>query len=299
VATAGLGARRSALDGVMVPETTPFGADGGIDERAFEDNVRAHLAAGVLGIVTAGSTGEAALLGKGERARLVECARALVSEDGWLIAGVGAESTRATVRRARTAALAGADAVLVVAPHYYGAAMTDTALETHYRRVADDSPVPVILYNIPKYAHFALSAALVAALAKHENIVGIKDSSGDLDSLRGYLSSQSEAFTVLTGSGGTLLAALELGARGGILAVGCFAARTAVDVFEAHGRGDRAAARSAQEKLVPLSREIVGALGPAGIKAAMDAVGLRGGAVRGPLTDLDAAQRLAIARLLA
>jgi 4-hydroxy-2-oxoglutarate aldolase len=287
-----------ALGGVMVPETTPFAADGNLDAAAFARNVEAHVAAGLRGIVTAGSTGEAALLEEAERATLVEIARPLVPADRWLIAGVGAESTRATVRRAHEAGARGADAVLVVAPHYYGASMTDAALDAHYRRVAEESPVPVVLYNIPKYAHFALSAALVAGLARHPNIIGIKDSSGDLESLKGYLAVQSASFTVLTGSGGGLLAGLEAGARGGILAVACFAARTAVEVFDAHRRGDRAAAAAAQAKLIPMAKEIVGAMGPAGVKAAMDVVGLRGGPVRGPLQEVEAAQRASIAALM-
>ena len=298
MAATGPGDRRSALGGVMVPETTPFDANGELDGAAFRANVRAHIKAGVNGIVTAGSTGEAALLDDEERVRLVELARAIVPAEKWVIAGVGAESTRATIWRARDAAAQGADAVLVVAPHYYGAGMTVAALEAHYRTVADASTVPLVLYNIPKYAHFALPAALVARLAKHGNIIGIKDSSGDLESLRGYLASQSAAFTVLTGSGSGLLAALELGARGGILAVACFAASEAVGVFEAYGRGDREVARMGQEKLASYAKEIVSALGPAGVKAAMDAAGYKGGAVRGPLLPVSAVQREEIARML-
>jgi len=283
----------------MVPEVTPFDASGELDGAAFRANLRAHIKAGVNGIVTAGSTGEAALLDDEERVRLVELARAMVPAEQWVIAGVGAESTRATIWRARDAAAQGADAVLVVAPHYFGAQMTEEALEAHYRTVADASTVPVILYNIPKYAHFALSAALVARLARHGNIIGIKDSSGDVESLKGYLASQSDAFTVLTGSGSGLLAALELGARGGILAVACFAASEAAGVYEAHGRGDRDAASAGQEKLAAYAKEIVGALGPAGVKAAMDAAGLKGGPVRAPLLPVSAAQREAIVKLLA
>jgi len=209
-----------------------------------------------------------------------------VPADRWLIAGVGAESTRATIQRARDAAARGADAVLVVAPHYYGSAMSNAALSAHYHRVADESPVPVVLYNIPKYAHFSLSPELVALLARHHNVIGIKDSSGDANSLRGYLLSQSQKFSVLTGSGASLLEALELGASGGILAVACFAVPIVREVYEALGRGDRGSAARAQAALVPLAKEIVGLYGPAGVKAAMQIVGLRGGSVRQPLLDL-------------
>lgn len=206
--------------GVLAPVVSTFDAEtGDLAPVPFRANIRAHMDAGLAGVVIAGSTGEAALLGERERADLVEWARTLVPEDRWLIAGVGGESTRITIDRARQMAERGADAVIVVSPHYYTAAMTPEALATHFRRVADASPVPVILYNIPKYTHFALDPGLVFELATHGNVIGIKDSSGDLKLLGGYLAAQSDRFAVLTGSGASIYAALEMGARGGILAV--------------------------------------------------------------------------------
>ncbi|MDB4886543.1 MAG: dihydrodipicolinate synthetase, partial [Gemmatimonadetes bacterium] len=270
----------------------PFDGDGALDLPAFRANVRAHLAAGLHGIVVAGSTGEAALLDEAERAQLVEAARAETPAGRPLIVGIGAESTRATVARARMAAERGADAVLVVAPHYYGDAMTTDALRTHYERVADASPAPVLLYTIPKYMHFALSPALVAELARHENIVGMKDSSGDAALFRGYLESRCDAFQVLTGSGTLLGEALRLGADGAILAVALFAPMQSLLVLAAVRDGDADALAGAQAHLSPLAAEIVGGMGVAGVKAALDAVGLGGGAPRAPLQQLDE-QRLA------
>ena len=123
---------------------------------AFAANVRAHLAAGLHGVVVTGSTGEAALLDEDERAHLVDLARDATPHDRTLLVGTGAESTRAVIARNRMAAERGADGVLVVAPHYYGDAMTADALRDHYERIADASPVPVLLYTIPKYMHFAV-----------------------------------------------------------------------------------------------------------------------------------------------
>ena len=287
------------LAGVFSPVVTTFDDHtGDLAPVAFRANLRAHLAAGVRGIVLSGSTGEAALLDEGERARLIEWARPLVGDDRWLVVGTGAESTRLCVRRCADAAERGADAVLVVSPHYYGAQMTSEALASHFRSVADTSPLPVILYNIPKYTHFALEAGLVHELAKHANVIGIKDSSGDLKMLAGYLSAQSPRFAVLTGSGGGLYPALEMGARGGILAVSLFAAAPAVEVFAAFSRGDMASAGRAQERLGPLAKVIVGGLGVVGVKAAMDLVGLNGGPVRSPLLPLRAAERERVAALL-
>jgi 4-hydroxy-2-oxoglutarate aldolase len=287
------------LGGILGPLTTPFDPEtGDLAPVSFRNAVRAHLEAGLDGVVIAGSTGEAALLEEDERRRLIELARPEVPAEGWLIAGVGGESTRLTIRRAVDAAVRGADAVLVVSPHYYGAAMTTDALRLHFTRVADASPCPVVLYNIPKYAHLTLEPALVRELAEHENVIGIKDSSGDLVLLRAYLQAQSPAFSVLTGSGSSVHAALELGARGGILAVALFAAPLTLAVRDAFASEDRDRSMEAQERLVPLARTIVAELGVAGVKAALDAIGIDGGPVRPPLLPLPAERREEVRMLL-
>jgi 4-hydroxy-2-oxoglutarate aldolase len=287
------------LRGITGPVVTPFDESSGeIAGEAFGANIDAHLAEGLSGVLVAGSTGEAALLDDAERSRLTEIARARVPSHCTLLVGAGAESTRATVARARDAASHGADAVLVVAPHYYGSAMTDDALSAHYRRVADASPIPVLLYNIPKYMHFALSPRLVAELARHENIVGMKDSSGDLEMLERYVALQSDGFTVLTGHAGTLLAALRMGAGGAILAASLFAAPLAMDVIRAFAAGNDERATEVQARLTPLNREVVGTLGVPGIKAALDLVGLAGGAPRAPLRALPESERDRVAELV-
>ena len=287
-----------SLDGVFGPVTTPFRPDGEVDRAAFERNLTAHMRHGLRGVVVTGSTGEAVLLDERERQQLVEWARPIVSGNGVLMAGAGAESTRTTVKYASSAARAGADAVLVVAPHYFGSAMTDAALRAHYLRVADESPVPVILYNIPKYMHFRLSDALVAELARHENVIGIKDSSGQKDSLAGYLAAQSPTFAVLTGNGQFWRTALGMGAQGGILAVALFAAELALGVASAVQRSDAATADELQNRLSPLARTIVGELGVPGVKAALDLVGLHGGAPRLPLLPLSQAEQQRVRDLL-
>lgn len=269
--------------GVMGPMVTPFNADESLDLDGYAFNVRAHMAAGLHGVLVAGSTGEAALLSDDERRILIEAARGIVPADRTLLAGTGAESTRHCIARCRDAAAAGADAVLVVAPHYYSGSMTPAALKAHYLRVADHSPIPVLLYNIPKYAHFRLEPELIAELAQHENIRGMKDSAGDMTYFARYVESQSDTFDVMTGHGGTFATALSLGARGGILAVALFAAELALEVWEAHGEHRQADADAAQKPLVPMAAEIIARMGVPGVKAAMERVGLRGGNVRLPL----------------
>lgn len=275
-----------ALNGIFGPVVTPFDAAGDLDDAAFARNVRAHLAAGLHGIVVGGSTGEAALLDEGERARLVELARHDMPRERPLIVGTGGESTRAVIARNRVAAERGADAVLVVAPHYYGDKMTPDALREHYERIADASPVPVLLYTIPKYMHFATPPELVAELARHANIVGMKDSSGDATLFTRYLASQSDGFQVLTGSATLLAEALRLGAAGGVLAAALFAPALALEVWRARREGDDAGAAAAQSRLTPLNVRIVGGMGVSGVKAALDVAGLTGGAPRPPLQPL-------------
>ena len=287
--------------GVFAPVVTTFyeAAEGGdVDLAAFAANIRAHLAAGMHGIVVTGSTGEAALLDFDERGALVDTAREMVPSDKRLIVGTGAESTRACIKLTRDAASRGADGVLVVAPHYYGAAMTEAALSHHYHAVADASPVPVMLYSIPKYMHFALSPALVSDLARHENVIGIKDSSGNRELFAEYMKAQSAKFSVLTGNAPMFHHALSIGSRGGILAVALFAAALTMDVYDAAQRGDSEGAAAAQARVTPLGARIVGEMGVAGVKAAMDRVGLVGGPVRSPLLPLDANQRAALDELL-
>ena len=287
------------LRGVFAPVVTTFSPENGeLDVKSFEANVAAHLAAGLHGIVVTGSTGEAALLDANERAALVEATRRLTPSDKAVLVGTGAESTRTCIVQTREAARRGADGALVVAPHYYGSAMTPAALRAHYLRVADESPVPVMLYTIPKYMHFALEASLVAELAKHENIIGMKDSSGNRDLWTGYMQSQSPAFAVLTGNAQMFHHAMATGGTGGILAGALFAPAIALDIFDSVRRGDEAAATAAQARFTPMGAKIVGELGVAGVKVAMDRVGLAGGPVRLPLLPLDDAQGAVVHRTL-
>lgn len=289
---------RGRPSGLLVPLTTPFDPQTGeVAPVALRGNARAVLEMGVDGIVATGSTGEAALLSEAEYASVVQWLRELVPDDRWLIVGTGRESTRATIAACRMAGEEGADAVMVRAPSYYGVVLSTAALAAHFRRVADESPVPVLLYNMPKYTHVNFSETLVAALADHDNIAGLKESSGDLKQFA-VLQSAAPRWALFMGSGSRYYSGLELGAAGGVLAVACFAAAIAVQVRDRFKGGDRAGAGAAQEALSPLSRDIVDRLGVPGVKAAMDAAGLVGGPVRPPLADLPEAERTRIGAMV-
>jgi 4-hydroxy-2-oxoglutarate aldolase len=286
------------VNGVFAPIPTPFEpGTGDLAPNHLRNNISRLLADGVDGIVVSGSTGEAPLLDVEEQRRLVGLARDVVSDGAWLIAGTGAESTRQTVALSQAAAAEGADAVLVRPPGYFSAAVTQASLVAHFRAVADACPVPLVIYNIPKYTHLPLAAALLQQLAGHARIVGVKDSSGDLKNLAAYREAV-PSWTVLAGSASLLYAALELGCQGGVVGVACFAPRLCVSLMTSFRGGDRVAAGRMQERVGPLDKEIVGKLGPAGVKAAMDAVGLYGGPVRAPLAPVTPADRERVAVLV-
>jgi len=272
--------------GLLVPITTPFDpATGDVAPVALRENARQVLTAGASGLVAGGSTGEAALLSDDEFNHVLEWLRDVVTEDQWLIAGTGRESTRATVDACQAAAERGADAALVRTPSYYAPNISGPALLSHFRAVADESPIPILLYNMPKYTNLPIPDTLIASLSGHQNIWGAKDSSGDLKNFSMYRDAAPDG-TMLMGSAARCYAALELGAAGTIAAVGCFAPAPVARICARFFDGDRAGAGSIQEMVAPLHTGIVGKFGVAGVKAAMDAVGLQGGPVRAPLASL-------------
>jgi 4-hydroxy-2-oxoglutarate aldolase len=294
-------ARLSAesLRGILIPFVTPFDEVGEVDARAVRANLEKWNEAGVSGYVALGSTGERVHLSERECLTVIETARETIPAALSLIVGAGQQSTRLTIEEVKRWINAGADAVLLITPGYYRPQMTQDALADYYRAVADASTVPVVLYNIPQVTGITLAPETVAALAEHENICGIKDSSGDVVALGETLRLVPEDFSVLTGHGSALLAALSLGADGAILAVGCFATRACVEIYEAFHAVDYERARAVQRKVAHLVRAVMGRHGIGGIKAAMSEIGLEGGRVRAPLIMPNEAARLEIAGQLA
>ncbi|HEX8245750.1 MAG TPA: dihydrodipicolinate synthase family protein [Longimicrobium sp.] len=278
------------LRGIFAPATTPFDpVTGDADVVSLRANLRRWLEAPLAGVVLFGSTGEGPLLDEDEKARLAAASREVVDGGRLLLAGTGAESTRATIRATAAVASAGADAVLVQPPAYYRPAMTPEALRDHYTAVADASPVPVILYQVPpRFSTVELAAGLVGELARHPNVIGIKDSHGDLKSLAALVDACGGNAQVLVGSGAVLYGALEAGAVGGILAVALLAPHECAAVCRAFAEERFADAGRLQERLSPVHRAIVAELGVAGMKAALDELGMHGGAPRPPLKPLRA-----------
>ena len=283
----------SSLQGVHLPVTTPFAGAGGVDASAFGSNLDAFLAHPIAGLVIAGSTGEAPLLSDDELFMLVEQAAVRIGERS-LIVGTGAESTRRVIATSRAAADRGATAVLVRAPYYFAPAMSHAVLTDYWTAVADASPVPVILYHIPKFVPVDVTPELVGQLTEHPNIVGIKDSTGTMDSLRGFIGACGSNASVLVGSGALLLDALEAGAVGGILGSAVVAPGVASELYAAWRDGDPDRARGLQGVLGPLHVSIVVGCGNPGVKAALDRLGLYGGPPRPPLPPVDADRAAAV-----
>jgi 4-hydroxy-2-oxoglutarate aldolase len=282
----------------MLPFPTPFDEDDSVATYAMRSNIERWNRTGVVGYVALGSTGERAHLDERECLEVIEAAREAVPDSMAFIVGAGQQGTRATVNEVRRFGAAGADALLVITPHFYRGAMTQDALVGHYLAVADAATVPVILYSMPEFTGVAIAPETVARLSEHENIIGIKDSSGDLIGLTETLRLVPDDFAVMTGNGALLYAALNAGAGGAILAVGCVAPGLCVDIYRAVEEGDHGRAREMQRRLTPLARAVTVRYGIGGLKAALDLVGFAGGEVRAPLRGVSEEARREIARLL-
>ncbi len=286
------------LSGIIPPVPTPFTRIGELDLDALQRLIGA-LEPEVDGFVILGSNGEAAFLSEEERRRVLESAREAIPENKIMLAGTGGEATRLVAARNEEAAAAGADAALVLPPHYYKGAMTDGVLAQHYLTLADSSPLPLMLYNIPAATTLSLSPALVGTLAQHERVVGLKDSSGNIMALTEIMRHVPADFTVLTGNAPTFVPALSLGAKGGILAVANVAARAYRGMLESFSRGDLEAARRAQLRYNPLALAVTALYGVPGLKAALRAQGLPAGYPRAPLQDVSREAEESIKSLLA
>lgn len=286
------------LSTILLPTVTPFSDTEELDLDALVANIRKWRQAGITGFVLLGSTGERVHLEESEYLRTLEAARAEVPADGAFIAGVGQHSTRNTIAEIRKAVQCGADAVLVLTPHYYRSAITQDALFDHYSAVADASPVPVLLYSMPALTGIKIEPETIARLSEHENIIGVKDSSNDVAGFAQTVKLCPPEFAVLTGNGTVLLDALQAGATGGILAVGCVVPEICLEVFNAFHRDEQQRASSLQAKLTPLATAVTTKYGIGGLKAALDMAGYHGGAVRAPLRSPSDAARAEIAELL-
>lgn len=292
------------FEGIYPPIPTPFDDDGALAIDRLALNIEKWNAAttgssGLAGYVVMGSNGEAPHLSLDEAEQLIAATRQAARTDMKVIAGTGQLSTWATVEATRRAADAGADAVLIVMPYYYKKLMSADVLRRHYLTVADASPIPVLIYNVPANTGFNIPVSLVPELAAHEKIAGIKDSAGDINQLAEIVRlTQQMDFSVLSGNYGALLPGMTFGVRGAILAIANVAPKECVALFEAARAGRWDEAGDLHLRLLPAARAVTSEHGVPGLKVALDLLGYYGGVPRKPLLSVSDSVREEIARIL-
>src|SRR5215212_3672654 len=284
--------------GVFAPVATTFGQDGELDLGAFRSNMNWYAASPLDGVVLLGSNGEFALLDGDEKLRLIEAGTSEIGGRKIVMAGTGAESTRATIALTKRAAALGIDYALIVTPHYYKSRYDRAAYLAHYRAVADASPVPILIYIMTAYTGIDLASPLVSELSSHPNIAGIKDSGGNAPKVGEMIACATPGFAVLAGSASFLYPALCLGATGGILALANVAPGVCKDVERAFRAGNHETARTLQLRLLAPNAAVTSRFGIPGLKVALDAVGLTGGPPRLPLQPLNEGDAAEVRRIL-
>jgi 4-hydroxy-2-oxoglutarate aldolase len=288
------------LAGIYPPVPTFFGAGEALDLETLRRHVARLRQGGIAGFVALGSNGEAVHLDESERVRVIATVRETAAEDAQVLAGTGAPSTRGTIALCRQAAEAGADVALVLPPSYYRGQMDAAALRAHYLAVADGSPIPVAIYNMPaNTAGLDLDAGTVVALSMHPNIVALKDSSGDVAKLARVAGEAREGFSVLAGSASFLLAALVVGGTGAIAALANVAPQPCLRLMALWREGRMDEARALQARLVAPNTAVTSGYGVAGLKAALEMVAHYGGEPRRPLLPLNDADRGRLRSILA
>ena len=270
------------LHGVFPPITTPF-MDGKVAYDKLACNVEKWSRTGLKGFVVLGSNGEYVYLSEEEKRTVVDTVVQSATEEMLIIAGTGCESTAETIRLTEDCARLGAHAALVVTPHYYAGRMREAALMKHFSKLADHSPIPILLYNVPQFTHINMAADFVARLSEHPNIIGLKDSSGNVIQLGEILNGVAKDFNVLVGTAGVLFSGLTLGCVGGISALANVAPEACVKIFDLVKAGDLDAARELQLKMIPVNQAVTVVYGVPGLKAALDMRGYFGGDPRLPL----------------
>jgi len=268
---------------------TVFDAAGEVDAAAIRANVEHWMRTDLVGVLALGSNGEASALDEDEAERVVAIARDAMPRGRTLLVGTGRESTRQTIAASRRAAAHGADAVLVRTPFFFKPQMTGEALTSHYTAVADASPVPVVLYNMPHNTGVILTPPVVRVLAQHPNIIGIKETSIELERLGQFVANAPAGFTVLCGAAPVIYPALVSGAGGGILAAANVVPELFTRLRDHAVAGRHADALRLQQQVTAFARLVTTVHSVAGLKAAMDMAGLRGGVPRAPLAPVSAA----------
>lgn len=271
------------LQGIYPPITTPFENQ----EIAFThlaENIRRWNEFDLAGYVLLGSNGENVMLSDVESFEIIETAIKYIPEKKEIIIGASRESTWATIDFIKQASHLGGNAALVVSPHYYKSQMNPKVVQNFFLAVADNSPLPIIIYNVPKFTALEMSAESVAILAQHPNIIGMKDSSANITFQQVLMGMNFPEFKLLTGSANTLMPSITVGACGGILALANIAPQICINIYQLTVQNKLAEARNLQQGVIRLNQLTTTEYGIGGLKYAMDQIGLFGGEPRSPLS---------------
>ncbi len=270
------------LQGIMPPITTPF-TGGEVDYDGLKKNFRKWNQTGLSGYLVLGSNGEAVYLSETEKIKMIQVSREAIPKEKIMMVGTGMESTAETIRFTNEAARLGVDMALVLTPHYFKGSMKPQVLYDHFMAVAEASHIPILVYNVPQFTGVNMEPSLVAKLSQHSNIIGAKDSSGNIDQLTQIVHQSAKDFGVFVGSAPVLFPALCVGAIGGILAVANALPELCIRITVLYAEGKYALARDLQNRLTPMSKAVTATYGIGGLKAAMDMIGYFGGEPRTPL----------------
>jgi 4-hydroxy-2-oxoglutarate aldolase len=275
------------LNGIFPPVTTPFDEEGRLLADRLRDNLDRWSQTGLAGFTVLGSNGECAYLSDGEMIEVAKAARSKIPAAKTMIVGAGRESTRLCIDFIKKIADLGGDYALVGTPCYYKPKMSDEILFRHFVTVADHSPIPILVYNVPQFTGVSTGAALILRLSSHENVAGIKDSSANLQLQSEIRRGAPARFRILVGSAPTLLASFMYGACGGIVAIACALPEWTVELHEALQAGDWKRCAQLQLRLSPPAAAVTTTYGVPGLKAALTMMGYFGGYPRLPLQPLN------------
>ncbi|HET9921235.1 MAG TPA: dihydrodipicolinate synthase family protein [Ktedonobacteraceae bacterium] len=286
--------------GIYPPVPTFFDADEELDLATLRRHVQGLNQSGITGYVVMGSNGESVHLSGDERVQVIETVREAAGADVPILAGCGEQSTRATIANCQRAARAGADVALILPAFYFRSRMNNAALLAHYRAIADSSLLPVVIYNMPgNAAGVDLDTATICTLAEHPNIIGVKDSSGNMAKLAQVVAATaSSRFRAFAGSAGYLLPALAVGASGAVAALANIFPREVCRVQELFLAGQLEEARIWQARLAPANTAVTTTYNVPGLKAALELFAGYGGRPRLPLLPLNEQERIQLAAIL-
>ena len=270
------------LSGVMPPITTPF-QNGKLALDKLKNNFQKWNKTGLSGYLVLGSNGEAVYLNAEEKIKVVETSRGSIPNSKTMMVGTGMESTQETIRFTNQVAKMGADCALVVTPSYFKGSMKPQILHDHFIAVAESSRIGILIYNVPQFTGINLEPEWVAKLSEHSNIIGVKDSSGNIGQLSEIIHLSKKGFAVFVGSAPVFFPALCVGAVGGILAVANAVPQECVQIQNLFDKGKMKEARALQNRLTPLAKAVTTRYGIGGLKMAMDLTGYFGGNPRSPL----------------